>query len=264
MDYNTVEDATLFYLKFLQNVMIQEDLGDFLDEAEELGIQYTTLPFLELTRDLVKAYTKHTRLPLKINDNLFYFVGKCRFISEKETSSNRKRRFQLCNEIVEAIHDSSFKPQYPFYQSLANYFYLNPVERALYCARLSLEEEGAKQQIRALAGSEYYILYSQSTLVTEEEFIEFAVNYLLNFGYLRVVRNLLQKIPKLRHDEVFLTRTKKVLDLNDQLLEEAKGNPILECECTLEEDDKEIVENKSFWKLQEKVKRKVANYQKDS
>lgn len=262
MDYHNEEDATIFYLKFIQSIMCQECLEEFLEEAEEFGIQYTSIAVLEMIRDLVKAYTEKTSLPEEISKNIFQFVSHCRFV--EEDSEGKKRRFQVCNEIIESLNRSRNYPRYPFYESIINYFYTNLVERTLVHARLSVDKENMEEELRACVVMEYYILYAQGPLVSEEEFMSFGVNFLLNDSYLGIVRNMLIKLPKLRKDHIFLKRTSKILDYNEDLLAEAEGHPDPNSDCTLDEGDTDIVQDKDFWKLHNKVKMKVARYQKDS
>ncbi len=265
MDYTRPEDCTIFYLKFLQALFCQKDIVDFLEEAKELGIHTTSIPLLEITRDLVKAYTKGYSLPEEISYNIFYFVQEGRFAQEEEDSLEEKKvRCDVCNEIISAINSSKGKREYPFFPALINHFYINLVERTLSHAAYNQNPESLKDFLRDCTSIEYYILFSHTSLVEEKDFMSYGWNFLLNDVYLHCVQLLLRDIPLLRKDETFLGRVSVILDYNDALKREADGHPDENCDCTLEEDDSEIVNSKAFWKLQKKLKQKVLRYQKDS
>lgn len=262
MDFNEVEDSTAFYLKFLKALMVSEDLPAFLQEADELGIHYQSVPLLEMLRDLVKGYTYEHSLPPQIADCIYNFVGICRFIADTD-EEDRKLRWAVCNEILGLLNESKGKEEYPFYPSLINHFYSGKLARLWNHLLYQGDSELGKQKLDTFTNLEYYILYSHTELLDEEEFLSFICDFLLNGSYLEIVQSLMRELPKLKQDAYFLKRVRRVLTENENLKQEYEGNPT-DSEYELDEDDDDIVKRKSFWRLHNKVKRKVASFYKDS
>jgi len=92
----------------------------------------------------------------------------------------------------------------------------------------------------------------------------FGCNFLLNGAYLESIEFLLDEIPELENDPVFIRRIRKILTENENLLSEAQGKPVAESESYLEEDDQQYIKDKYLWKLQRKVKKRINRLQKDS
>ena len=124
-------------------------------------------------------------------------------------------------------------------------------------------EEG-KEIVRTFAATEYYILYSHSSLLADEEFMGVGANFLLNGAYLMCIENLLKQYPELGESPLFLERTSKILDYNDALMDEYQGKPNSDADCTLEPGDEEDMQDKNLWKEHNKVKKKVNQLKKDS
>ena len=75
---------------------------------------------------------------------------------------------------------------------------------------------------------------------------------------------MLDEIPELENDPVFIRRIRKILTENENLLSEAQGKTVAESESYLEEDDQQYIKDKYLWKLQRKVKKRINRLQKDS
>ena len=231
MNYDNEKDCTIFYLKFIQAMMCQTDLDDFLKEADELGIHYTSLPVLEMMRDLVKAYSNGYSLPKEIKDNIFSYLQRARYVQEEESLENHAKRFSLCNDIIRVLHDSMRSPEYPFYVSFIRRFYPNPIKSLIMQLRSITDPEEGKEIVRTFAATEYYILYSHSSLLSDEEFMGVGANFLLNGAYLMCIENLLKQYPELGESPLFLERTSKILDYNDALMDEYQGKPNSDADC---------------------------------
>lgn len=263
MDYNNVTDSTIFYLKFLQALLICDDLKEFLKEAEELEIDYTSIPLIEIFRDLIKAYTLNNSLPETISRNVIEYVNVCRFHSDTETKEETSKRFSVCNDIINYMNISKDKPEYPFYPSLINHLYrglFRPWNHFLYANN----PEGMQQLLNSYLSLEYYVLYSHTELLGDIDFMAFGCSFLLNGAYLESVEFLLQDIPTLANDPTFLRRIRKILKENENLLKEYQGNPVASSDSYLEDEDTEYVTDKYFWRLHNKVKKKIEKCSKDS
>lgn len=264
MDYTKEADSTMFYLKFLQALMVCDNMREFLEEAKELGIHYTSIAVLQTFKEIVDAYTSSWSLPSNISRNVIDYVSVCRFRSDEETKEETAKRFDVCNDIINAINSSQGKPLYPFYTTIINQVYHGFVSKALNHIAYARNPEWMEEFLNSLLSLEYYVLYSHSHLLQDSEFMEFGCSFLLNGTYLEAVDFLLRDIPELSNDPIFLRRIRKVLTENENLLSEYNGNPIDGSDSYLEDDDTEFVADKDFWKLHDKVKKKVERYQKDS
>jgi len=264
MNYKKTADANIFYLKFLQALMVCDNVNDFLREAKELGIHYDSIPLLEIFKDIVGAYTSSWSLPSHITKNIFDYIGVCRYHSDEETKEETSRRFELCNDIINDLNTSKTKPLYPFYPNLIDKIYRSFVARMINHVAYNTNPIGMQEFLDSFVSIEYYVLFSHSHLLEDSEFMQFGCSFLLNGTYLEAIDFLIREIPELANDAIFLKRTRKILTENENLLSEYEGNPVSSSDSYLEEDDTEYVTDKSFWKLHNKVKKNIARYQKDS
>lgn len=256
--------STLLYLKFLQALLVCEDLNSFLLEAEELGVDYKSIPLLEMFRDIVGAYTTDYSLPAFIENNVTGFMNISRFSMPEEDNQNRTKRFEICNQIIAHVNGSKGKSEYPFYPSLINHLYHGIISRTWNHFLYANNPDAMKKLLDSYLSIEYYILYSHTAILQDQEFMAFGCNFLLNGAYLESIEFLLNEIPELENDPLFIKRIRKILLENENLLNEYQGNPIEGSESYLEDGDEEFVKDKYLWKLHHKVKKKVNRVQKDS
>lgn len=261
----TVDEAytTILYIKFLQAVLVCKDLNEFLKEADELGIEYTSLPVLEIFQELIGAYTQDHSLSTSIENNVLQFISIHRFHSKEEAKEERLRRVELCNQIVSSINRSRGKEEYPFYPALINHLYHGLFKTWNHCLYAN-NPSAMKELLDSYISLEYYVLYSHTELLDDQEFMLFGCSFLLNGAYLESIQFLLDEIPELENDPVFLQRIRRILTENENLLNEYQGSPVPESESYLEDGDEEYVKDKYFWKLQRKVKRRLNRLKKDS
>ncbi len=264
MNYMDTKDSTIFYLKFLQALMVCDNIPDFLKEAEELELNYTSLALLETFRDIINAYTSSWSLLSNITRNIFDYISFCRYQSDEETKEETKKRYALCNDIINALNTSKDKEEYPFYPNLINKIYRNFIPRMINHAAYASNPSGMQEFLNSFLIIEYYVLYSHSHLLEDTEFMAFGCSFLLNGTYLEAIDFLLDEIPELASDTIFLKRIRKILTENENLLSEYEGKPVPGSDSYLEDDDEQYVSDKSFWKLHNKVKKKIVRYQKDS
>ena len=122
-----------------------------------------------------------------------------------------------------------------------------------------------KSELAAIAGLEYIILYTHSDVVDIDEFMEeVCEDLLLSSVYLVAVEHLLREFPNMKYDKRFMSRVRFVLRNNELLLKQYNGTLDEDCIYELNEDDEEAIKNDNFWKLHQKVKRKVGIIKKDS
>ena len=254
MNFERTEDCTIFYLKFLQTMLCQEDISAFLKEVEEFGVSTSSIALLELLKELIYQYTQSTSLPEEVVKNVYYFVNEHRFQEEQE---GRKERCEVCNEIINLLNRSTSFPAFPFYQSLVNRYYTSPLQRLNEHLSLITEPGRVKRDMSNFTAYEYLIFLSHTYLVSEEEF-------LLNDVYLVCIPILLSEIPKLKDDVVFQRRVNYVLKCNEALSAIEKGAEDEAFPYELDAGDEAILHNKMFWKLHRKLKTKMKRYRKDS
>lgn len=249
--------STILYLKFLQALLVCKDLNEFLEEADEFGINYNTIPVLEIFSQIVSAYTLEHSLPHTIENNVLGFINIQRFHRKEEQSEEHTRRIELCNQIISAINCSKGKKEYPFYPALINHLYHGFIFKTWNHYLYANSPEQMKDLFDSYISIEYYILYSHVEILNDQEFMVFACNFLLNGAYLEAIQFLLDEIPELENDPMFIARIRKILLENENLLSEYQGNPIEGSESYLEDEDEEYVKDKYFWKLHRKVKNRL-------
>ncbi len=256
--------STLLYLKFLQALLVCEDLKSFLEEADELGIDYKSISLLEMFNEIVGAYTKEHSLPFSIENNVTSFVNISRFSKPEEDRQDKAERFQICNQIISSINESRGKKEYPFYPTLINHLYHGIISRTWNHFLYANNPEAMKKLFDSYLSIEYYVLYSHAEIVNDQEFMAFGCSFLLNGAYLESIEFLLDEIPELENDSIFIQRVRKILLENENLLSEYQGNPVASSESYLEDDDEGFVKDKYLWKLHNKVKKKINRLKKDS
>lgn len=255
---------TILYLKFLQALLVCDDLNEFLGEADELGIEYHTVSLLEMFREIITAYTTNHSLPSDIERNAISFIHLNRFYSEEESKEEKSRRVEVCNDMISSINRSKGKEEYPFYPAFINHLYHGFLSRTWNHYLYANSPEAMKELFDSYIAIEYYILYSHTEILSDKEFMVFACEFLLNGGYLEAIQFLLDEVPELENDPVFIKRIRKILNENENLLHEYEGQPVSESDTYLEEGDDELIKDKYFWKLHKKVKAKLNRLPKDS
>lgn len=262
MDLNTEYNATIFYLKFLKAVLVTKNLPDLLKMAEELGIDYKSLELLKMLRDLVSSYTKNNSLPHEVNQNLYNFINICRF---EVNTDDRKERFSVCNDILGSINSSQDKEPYPLYQTMIGAYYPNLFEYFLNYALYVEEPDIIKEVLSSATELEFLILLFHSSIIEGEEFVyEISEDLILSLIYLLASDHLLREYPELLKDKLYLSRLNYILKNNEMLLEQYNGTIEEDCIFELGDGDEEMIKSKEFWKLHQKVKKKVLKAQKDS
>ncbi len=254
MDLLKEKDATIFYMKFLKTILVTKDLKETLRMAQELGIDYTSVELLKMLRDLIKAYTQETSLPLEANNNIYEYLNLCRF-SFDDTHSER---VELCNEIIALLNVSKGKPPYPLYPSMINSYFENFMERIHHHVLYAVNPESEELLLSSVAELEYLILFLHSTLIDDEEFaFDISEDLVLSLEYLLATNHLLREDPTLLRDKLYLSRLRYILKNNDLLLQEYQGKPDDDCIFELDDEDEAIIKDKKFWKLHTKIKKKV-------
>ena len=262
MDLNNEYNATIFYLKFLRAIFVTNDLNELLRMARELGIDYTSLELLKMLRDLVIPYTQNNSLPEVSVQNLYNYLNICRFDIDED---DKKEHFEICNEILGYLNASKDKVQYPLYQSMINSFYYNFFERIKYHALFVAEPEIVTPILSSAAELEYLALFFHSEIIEDEAFEEdISEDLILSLTYLLAIDHLIREYPSLLKDKLFLSRLSYILNNNELLLKEHNGNPNDDCLFELAPDDEAALKDKKFWKLHQKIKKKVLKAQKDS
>ncbi len=256
--------STILYLKFLQAMLVCEDLNEFLKEADELGIDYNSISLLEMFREIIEAYTTNHSLPSTIEANAASFVQMSRFSCPEEEKENKSKRVQICNDIVMKLNNSKGKEEYPFYPALINHLYHGIIFRTWNHFLYAKSPNEMKSLFDSYISIEYYIFYSHTELVKDSEFLAFGCSFLLNGAYLEAIEFLLDEYPELENDPVFINRIRKILVENENLLSEYQGTPIKGSESFLEDEDEEFVKDKYFWKLHKKMKIKLNKLKRDS
>lgn len=255
--------STILYLKFLQALLVCKDITEFLEEADEFGIDYKTVSVLEIFSQIIGAYTTEHSLPRDIENNVLNFLSIQRVPNENEEKEERSRRIEICNGIISCINRSKGKPEYPFYPSLINHLYHGFIFKTWNHYLYANSPDQMKDLFDSYISIEYYVLYSHAEILNDQEFMLFACNFLLNGAYLEAIEFLLDEIPELENDPIFIARIRKILIENENLLSEYQGNPIEGSESYLEDEDEEYVKDKYFWKLHRKVKKRLTKL-KDS
>ena len=97
MDFNNINDSTIFYLKFLKAIFLTENLTELLKLAENLEIDYKSIDLLKMLRDFVRPQTQKHSLPSNVAENLYTFVNISRF---SYTPEDKKERFEISNDII--------------------------------------------------------------------------------------------------------------------------------------------------------------------
>lgn len=262
MDFNNINDSTIFYLKFLKAIFLTENLTELLKLAENLEIDYKSIDLLKMLRDFVRPQTQKHSLPSNVAENLYTFVNISRF---SYTPEDKKERFEISNDIIGMLNGSKYNPELPLYQSLiASYF---PNVKEAFNQGLAYREnpEVIKAELAAITEIEYIILYSHSDIVSIDEFIEDACeDLLLSSVYLFAIDHLLRENPNLLNDKKFMHRVRFILTNNELLLKQYNGALDEECFFDLDEDDEQTIKDEKFWKLHNKVKKKVMTRRKDS
>jgi len=256
--------STLLYLKFLQALIVCDDLNSFLEEADELGIDYKSFPLLEMSREIVGAYTTEHSLPHTIEKNVVNFISIHRSVAQEKIGEEKSKRIELCNQVITSVNQSRGKKEYPFYPALINHLYHGIISNIWNHYLHANNPEAMTTLLDSYISLEYYVLYSHAELLSDQEFMAFGCNFLLNGAYLESIEFLLDEIPELENDPVFIRRIRKILTENENLLSEAQGKPVAESESYLEEDDQQYIKDKYLWKLQRKVKKRINRLQKDS
>ncbi len=265
MEETFLENNTLVCLKFIQSMLVQQDVKEFLEEAKNEEFDYTSIAMLQLTRDYVKALTMDYSLPDDVKYNVESYVSTCRFevFNQEESEDERKKRFEISNDIVCLIHGSYGKEPYPYFPSLINHFYPHSFSRTLMHLQYLSNTDIIKEQLCMLTTLEYYILLSH-LILEDEEFMEIGVAFLLQDSYFIGVTALLDSYPYLEDNPTFLKRVKKILTYNEELLAIYHGAPEESSDYYLEESDMDIVGDRRFWKQHQKLKKKMAKLKKGS
>lgn len=262
MDLNNITNATIFYLKFIKAIFLTDDLTSLLKLANELEIDYKSLELLKMLRDFVKPHTTNHSLPDNVANNIYTFVNIVRF---SYTAEDKKERFEISNDIIGMLNESQGKKEYPLYQSLiASYF---PKVKDAFNHSLSYinDPDVIKSEIAAITELEYIVLYSHSETLDIDEFIEdICEDLILSPVYLFAIDHLLREYPGIMKDDKFMSRIRFILKNNELLLDQYYGSLDEECFYDLDEDDEATVKDKNFWKLHEKVKKKVGINKKGS
>lgn len=263
---STIDETynTILYLKFLQALLVCDNLNEFLNEADELGISYDSVPVLEMFDEIVGAYTLEHSLPFTIENNVLNFVSMQRFCVQDDSVEEKRKRTQICNHIISCINGSKGKKEYPFYPALINHLYHGIVFKTWNHYLYANSPDEMKALFDSYISLEYYVLYSHTEALSEQEFMMFGCSFLLNGAYLEAIQFLLDEIPELANDSTFIKRIRKILTENENLLSEYQGSPIAESDSYLEDGDEEYVKDKYFWKLQRKVKKRLNRFRKDS
>ena len=262
MDFNNINDSTIFYLKFIKAIFLSSNLTELLSLAEEFGIDYKSVELLKMMRDFVRPQTKEHSLPKSVADNIYSFVNISRFAY---TAEDKKERFAVSNDIIGMLNGSQDKPELHLYQAaIASYF---PSAKDTFFHLLAYQNnpEIIKEELAAIAGLEYIILYTHSDVVNIDKFMEEICNdLLLSSVYLVAVDHLLHEFPSMKYDKKFIDRVKFVLRNNELLLKQYNGTLDEDCMYELNEDDEDAIKDDKFWQLHQKVKRKVGIEKKDS
>ena len=261
MDLNDTRNSTIFYLKFLKAIFVTNDLNELLRMAKELGIDYISTELLKMLRDLIIPYTQNNSLPESVYQNLYAYLNICRFEVDEVDKSER---FKICNDILGYINTSKGKTPYPLYQSMINSFYPSFLERIQYHSLYLTEPTVVENILCSATELEYLILFFHSTVIEDDEFEDISEDLILSMVYLLATDHLLCENPSLLNDQLYISRLRFVLRNNELLLQAHNGNLIEECDFELNPEDASALSDKSFWKLHNKIKKKVLKAQKDS
>lgn len=262
MDLNNITNATIFYLKFIKAIFLTDDLTSLLKLANELEIDYKSLELLKMLRDFVEPHTINHSLPDNVANNLYTFVNIVRF---SYTPEDKKERFEISNDIIGMLNESQGKKEYPLYQSLIDSYFPKFTDALNQALTYNSDPDIIKAEIGAITELEYVVLYSHSETVDIDEFIEdLCEDLILSPVYLFAIDHLLREHPEISKDDKFMSRVRFILKNNELLLKQYHGTLDEECFFDLDEDDEATVKDKNFWKLHEKVKKKVGINKKGS
>lgn len=262
MNFNDINDSTIFYLKFIKAIFLSDNLTELLNLTEEFGIDYKSVELLKMMRDFVRPQTKEHSLPKSVADNIYSFVNISRFAY---TAEDKKERFAVSNDIIDMLNASQDKPELHLYQAAIASYFPNVKDTFLHLLAYQNNPDLVKLELAAIAGLEYIILYTHSDVVDIDEFMEdVCEDLLLSSVYLVAVDHLLHEFPNIKYDKKFMARVKFVLRNNELLLKQYNGTLDEDCIYELSEDDDEDIKNDDFWKLHEKVKKKVGINKKGS
>ncbi len=259
MNLQNTRNVTIFYLKLLRAICVTKDLTDLLLKLDDLKIDYSSIELLKMLQKLIKPLTINTTLSEPIKKNLFNYINICRFV--ETDPEEHSERVSICNELIRMLNESENKPLFPFYKSMANKYFRRPFERVL----LALDYESMEDMLSVAAELEFLVLYFHSDEVSELDFIEDASEeLLLNNWYLLCNISILSEFPELLCDRKYVSRIKFILDNNEALRRQYQGYQDEDCLFDLDQDDKEIIENKSFWKNQKRLRKMLKRKEKDS
>lgn len=266
MIYDKQEECSTFYSTLCFSILYTDDIKLFLEGAESFVPDIISPKFLDTIIAVFTKYSEHGRLSRHSLSNIYEFANYCRFNDKVLKNLELKKEiYEYCNQLIMLANSQRYNNQKSaYYEEILRRFF-GPIEVVFKMLLYKADSQRMMDAINYMRELDFIILCINSGLVDEDEFDLELVSLLADPYYLICIEYLLNVHPILFKDKLFCQRTLKGLEANHQLILEAHGTPLKESFYEIaDDDDISILNNKSFIKTNQKLKRRIGKLKKDS